>query len=236
MESRTCEAHPDGRSAVPNHKAMAYICTMRVWHNARLLTPTPIDRGVLAAEGARIAYAGPAADAPQFAGRRAHRLRGPLDHARADRLPHAPGLCRRSRRMNSSCDSNGATYEEIAACRRRHPLHGQGDPRCELEQLIAATRPRLDALIAEGINNDRDQVRLRTDAGGRDQDAARGAGAGRQGQCQRTTFLGAHALPPEFAGAQDGYIDRRLRQMIRSRAGKTGGRGRRFLRNHRLFP
>ena len=23
----------------------------------------------------------------------------------------------------------------------------------------------------------------------------------------RTTFLGAHALPPEFAGDRDGYID-----------------------------
>src|SRR5690349_18049118 len=68
MESRTSGAHPVGRSAVSNHKAMAYICTMRVWHNARLLTPTPTDRGVVVAEGTRIMYAGPADDAPRFDG------------------------------------------------------------------------------------------------------------------------------------------------------------------------
>ena len=44
--------------------------------------------------------------------------------------------------------------------------------------------------------------------------AARRAGRERAGRRSRTTFLGAHALPPEFAGDADGYIDLVCDEMI----------------------
>ena len=74
-------------------------------------------------------------------------------------------------------------------------------------ELVAASLPRLDALLAEGVTtveiksgyglaleHERKQLR-----------AARALGRERA-VTVRTTFLGAHALPPEFAGRADDYI------------------------------
>ena len=57
--------------------------------NARLATLAPaaglgeIEDGLIAAHGGRIVYAGPARRGARRSRRRDHRLRGPLDHARA---------------------------------------------------------------------------------------------------------------------------------------------------------
>jgi imidazolonepropionase len=78
-----------------------------------------------------------------------------------------------------------------------------------LDQLIAESLPRANALAAEGVTtveiksgyglsleHERKQLR-----------AARALGAAQtRGLDVRTTFLGAHALPPEFADRADDYI------------------------------
>jgi imidazolonepropionase len=77
------------------------------------------------------------------------------------------------------------------------------------EQLLAESRPRAAALVAEGVTtveiksgyglsleHERKQLRV----------ARALAAALPRGLDVRTTFLGAHALPPEYAGRADDYI------------------------------
>ena len=104
----------------------------------------------------------------------------------------------------------GATYEEIAGAGGgivstvRRPA-----PRTRTA-LTAATLPRLDALIAEGVTTVEIKSGYGLDLATELRHAAGGAARSPE---QRpvgvaTTFLGAHALPPEAEGDQDAYIDR----------------------------
>lgn len=82
-------------------------------------------------------------------------------------------------------------------------------------ELVASALPRLDALIAEGATTveiksgyglalDHERKMLR---------AARALGKHRKVTIT-TTLLGAHALPPEFTGDADGYVDHIVTHMI----------------------
>lgn len=102
----------------------------------------------------------------------------------------------------------GASYEEIArnsggivSTVRATREAGEGE-------LLAQSLPRARALLADGVTtleiksgygldfeNERKMLRV-----------ARRIGE-ELGVTVRTTFLGAHALPPEFAGRADAYID-----------------------------
>ena len=103
----------------------------------------------------------------------------------------------------------GASYEEIAragggirstvaatrAAERRHAVRQR-----------ARARARADGRRRD---DDRDQVRLRPDARATRRAACawRAASARELPLTVRTTCLAAHALPPEFAGRADDYID-----------------------------
>jgi imidazolonepropionase-like amidohydrolase len=52
----------------------------------------------------------------------------------------------------------------------------------------------------------------------------------------RTTYLGAHALPPEFDGRADAYIDAVCAWMPHAAGPRAGRRGGCVLREHRLQP
>jgi imidazolonepropionase len=75
-------------------------------------------------------------------------------------------------------------------------------------ELVETALPRLDALIAEGVTT----IEIKSGYGLSLDDelkllrAARRLGEAR-GVTVRTSLLAAHALPPEFAGDADGYID-----------------------------
>ncbi|MCW5760258.1 MAG: imidazolonepropionase, partial [Phenylobacterium sp.] len=74
---------------------------------------------------------------------------------------------------------------------------------------------RLDALMAEGVTT----VEVKSGYGLSPEHELKSLRAARRlGQARdvtvRTTFLGAHALPPEFAGDADGYIDLVCGEMI----------------------
>jgi imidazolonepropionase len=185
---------------------------MRVWHNARLLTPTPIDRGVLAADGARIVYAGLAADAPQFAG---------AERIDCDSRWITPGLidCHThlvyagNRAHEFELRLNGATYEEIARAGGGIASTVKATRTATLEQLIAQSRPRRDALVAEGITT----IEIKSGYGLTLEDEIKMLRAARELSDKvniTTTFLGAHALPPEFEGRQDKYIDVLCNEMM----------------------
>ncbi len=186
----------------------------RIWRNAHLATLAPdreglglIERGLIASREGLILYAGPEADAPTG-------LTAAQDTDCEGRLL-TPGLidCHThlvyagSRADEFEQRLNGVSYEAIAR-RGGGILSTVNATRAATEaQLRAESLPRLDALLAEGVTtveiksgyglsleHERKQLR-----------AARGLERERA-VTVRLTFLGAHALPPEFAGRADDYI------------------------------
>ena len=83
------------------------------------------------------------------------------------------------------------------------------------DELVAQTRPRLEALIADGVTT----VEIKSGYGLSLEDelemlrAARCLGRELPVRVL-TTFLGAHAVPPEFAGRPDAYIDEICERML----------------------
>lgn len=102
----------------------------------------------------------------------------------------------------------GATYEDIARAGGGIVSTVRAVRDADEDTLLAASLPRVRALVADGattleiksgygldFDNERKMLRV-----------ARRVGE-LLGITVRTTFLGAHALPPEFAGRSDAYID-----------------------------
>lgn len=103
---------------------------------------------------------------------------------------------------------NGASYEDIARSGGGIVSTVQAVRAATEDALIAQSLPRARALVAEGATT------LEIKSGyGLDYDSERRMlrAARRIGQLLgisvRTTYLGAHALPPEYAGRADAYID-----------------------------
>ncbi|HEY8948567.1 MAG TPA: imidazolonepropionase, partial [Rhizomicrobium sp.] len=181
-----------------------------LWHNARLATLTgpglgSIERGAVAAKGGKIVYAGPEADAPQAARR--------VD---CDGRWITPGLidCHThlvyggDRAREFEMRLNGATYEEIAKAGGGIVSTVKATRGASQDELIASALPRLDALIADGACT----VEIKSGYGLSLADEVKMLRAARALAEKRkvrivTTFLGAHALPPEANGDKDKYID-----------------------------
>jgi imidazolonepropionase len=109
----------------------------------------------------------------------------------------------------------GATYTEIASRGGGIVSTVRATREASEDELFAAASTRLRRLLDEGVcaieiksgygldlANERKQLRV----------ARRLAEA--YGVTVKTTFLGAHALPPEFAGRGDAYIDRICNEML----------------------
>ena len=102
---------------------------------------------------------------------------------------------------------NGATYEEIARAGGGIRSTVSATRAASEEELLAVALPRVDALLAEGV------TLLEIKSGyGLDLDTelkmlrvARKIGELRPVKVL-TTFLGVHALPPEYEGRSDNYI------------------------------
>ena len=96
----------------------------------------------------------------------------------------------------------GATYEEIARepAAAFSPPCARRAPRAKTSSSRSALR-RLDALIAEGVGTVevKSGYGLDLDAERKSLRAARQLAERAPASTIRTTFLGAHALPPEFA-------------------------------------
>jgi len=110
---------------------------------------------------------------------------------------------------------NGATYESIARQGGGIVSTVNATRAASESQLVAQTLPRLDALLAEGVTT----VEIKSGYGlalehERKQLLAARALQKQRAVTVRTTFLGAHALPPEFAGRADAYIDEVAGRML----------------------
>ncbi|WP_252176308.1 imidazolonepropionase [Endozoicomonas sp. 4G] len=80
--------------------------------------------------------------------------------------------------------------------------------RCSLDELIEQSRPRLEALLSEGVTT----LEIKSGYGLNLETELKILRAARELEQQypvriEKTFLGAHALPPEFAGQPDRYIE-----------------------------
>jgi imidazolonepropionase len=109
----------------------------------------------------------------------------------------------------------GATYAEIAEAGGGIVSTVKATRAASKAELVAAALPRLDALLTEGVTTVEIKsgygLDLETEA--RMLRAARSLGTIRP-VAVHTTFLGAHALPPEANGDKDAYIDLVCKAMI----------------------
>src|SRR3954465_3243367 len=183
----------------------------RIWHNARLATMRGdladlgvIERGVIAVRDGRIAFAG---DQAEFS-------------ANADAVQRSdcagrwitPGLvdCHThlvfggDRAHEFELRLQGASYEEIARAGGGIVSTVAATRAAGEAELVAGALPRLDALIGEGVTTleIKSGYGLDTETEMRQLSAARALGSKRPVTI-RTSFLGAHALPPEADGDKD---------------------------------
>jgi imidazolonepropionase len=102
---------------------------------------------------------------------------------------------------------NGATYEDIARQGGGIMATVRATRALDVDALVAASLPRVKALLAEGVTTleIKSGYGLALDAEERMLRAARRIGELLPVRVV-TTFLGAHALPPEFTGLPDDYI------------------------------
>jgi imidazolonepropionase len=110
---------------------------------------------------------------------------------------------------------NGATYEEIAHAGGGIASTTEATRGADEAALVAAALPRLDALLAEGLTT----IEIKSGYGLTPESETIMLAAARRlatlrDVTVRTTFLGAHAVPPEYAGDADGYIDLVCHEMI----------------------
>jgi imidazolonepropionase len=174
-----------------------------------------IEDGVIAARGGRIVYAGPAASATNG-----------LDAEEQIRLDGRwvlPGLIDCHTHLVYAGDRSrefelrlaGATYEEIARAGGGILATVRATRAARADELIAATLPRLDALLATGVTTVeiKSGYGLDRDAELRQLRAARALSRIRAVDV-RTTYLGLHALPPEFTGSREGYLDLVCAKMV----------------------
>lgn len=194
----------------------------RIWLNARLATLADagndlgiIEHGAVAAKDGRIAFAGPMAELPS-----GWDAREQID---CEGRWITPGLvdCHThlvfggDRAHEFELRLKGASYEEIARAGGGIVSTVKATRSASEDGLVASALPRLDHLIAEGCTTIEIKsgygLDLATEA--RMLRAARRLGAERP-VAVTTTFLGAHALPPEANGDKDAYIDTVCREML----------------------
>jgi imidazolonepropionase len=188
----------------------------RIWRNARLATLAEaatglgiVENGAIAARDGRIVFAGPEADMPQA-------LRDGADLIDCEGRWITPGLidCHThlvhagNRANEFEMRLAGATYEEVARAGGGIVSSVKALRAASQADLVAQTLPRLDALVSEGVTT----VEVKSGYGLDLDNEAKSLRAARllaelRPVTVRTTFLGAHALPPEANGDKDAYID-----------------------------
>src|SRR3954464_4020439 len=194
----------------------------RIWHNARLATMQAdrpdlgeIEHGVIAARAGRIIYAGAQADFPANADT-AERIDcggGGVTPGLVDCHTHL--VLRGNPPHEFELRLKGASYEEIARAGGGIVSTVAATRASSESELMAAPLPRLDALSGEGVTTReiKSGYGLNTETEMRQLSAARALGRSRPVTIL-TTFLGAHALPPEADGDKDRYIDLVCREML----------------------
>ena len=194
---------------------------MRVWRNARLATLEAglpglgvVDRGAVACRDGRIVFAGPEADLPAHDPAASTDCGGRwITPGLVDCHTHLVYAGDRAREFEQRLA--GATYEEVARAGGGIVSTVRAVRAASAEALVAATLPRLDALLAEGVTTVevKSGYGLNLAAETAQLQAARALARHRRVQVA-ATFLGAHALPPEADGDSDAYIELVCERML----------------------
>ena len=115
---------------------------------------------------------------------------------------------------------NGASYEDISRAGGGIMSTVRATRAASDDELLRQSLPRVLALLAEGVTTLEIKSGYGLDV---DSEAKMLRVARRIGKqlpvAVRTTFLGAHALPPEYAGRADAYIELLCAQMLPRLAG-----------------
>ena len=167
-----------------------------------------IHDGALAWKDGRLAFVGPRADlpgTPASLAREVLQAEGWITPGLVDCHTHLVFAGDRAAEFEQRLQ--GASYEQIARGGGGIVSTVRATRDASEDALLRASEPRLRALLADGattveiksgygldFDNERKMLRVARRLG-----ESTGVGV-------RTTFLGAHALPPEFAGDPDGYI------------------------------
>ncbi|MDX1401694.1 MAG: imidazolonepropionase [Kiloniellales bacterium] len=198
-----------------------------LYKNARLATftgPNPygrIDKGAIALTGGEIGYAGLEDDlpgAPENLAKTVVDLEGRwITPGLIDCHTHLVHGGDRAREFEQRLE--GATYEEIAEAGGGIISTVLATRRSGRDELLKSARKRVRALMAEGVTT----VEIKSGYGLTLEDELKQLWVARElGRSEditvKTTFLGAHALPPEAAGDSSAYIDMIVNMMPQVKA------------------
>ncbi|MDX1482361.1 MAG: imidazolonepropionase [Woeseiaceae bacterium] len=189
--------------------------------NARLATMVPnrdgyglVEDGAIAVSGERIVAAGRAADLASVAADETRDLDGAwVTPGLIDCHTHLVFAGDRAAEFERRL--SGESYATIAREGGGIMATVRATRAASRDALVAASRPRLDALLAEGVTTVeiKSGYGLATEAELRMLAAARALGE----TCDvdvRTTFLGAHAVPADLDGNADAYLDAVVDDML----------------------
>lgn len=189
----------------------------RVWRNARLATMAAagvIEDGVIACSDGKIVFAGTASDAPRFGDAEVVDCAGRwITPGLIDCHTH---LVHAGDRANEfAMRLEGVSYEEIARAGGGIVSTMEATRAASEDALLETALRRLDDLISEGVTTIevKSGYGLSLEAELKMLRAARRL-ADERSIGVRTSFLGAHALPPEYSGQADAYITKICEQMI----------------------
>ncbi|WP_240126700.1 imidazolonepropionase [Thermomonas alba] len=166
-----------------------------------------IEDGALAVADGRIAWVGPRHALPPGDALRVENLQGRLlTPGLIDCHTHLVFAGHRAHEFDLRL--NGASYADIARAGGGILSSVRAVRAASEEALLEQSLPRACALLRDGATTleIKSGYGLEFDSERKLLRVARRIGE-RLGITVRTTFLGAHALPPEFAGDPDGYID-----------------------------
>jgi imidazolonepropionase len=204
---------------------------VRIWRNARLATMSAalpglgvVDGGAVVSSEGRIVFAGPAAEIPAALTRDAEIVDCGGRWITPGLIDCHTHLVHAGNRANEfEMRLAGATYEEVARAGGGIVSSVKALRAASEDDLVRETLPRLDALIAEGVTtveiksgygldmeNEKKSLRAARRLGAR----SFGVAEGERPVTVRTTFLGAHALPPEANGDKSAYIDLVAKKML----------------------
>jgi imidazolonepropionase len=192
--------------------------TLTVWTNCRVATLAPqaaqpyglVEDAALVVDGEHLAWIGPRAELPADL-----RVRCTVQMDAGGALI-TPGLidCHThlvyggDRAHEFELRLNGASYEEIARAGGGIASTVQATRAASAQALEASAARRLQQLVGEGVTT----IEIKSGYGLALEHERKCLQVARAlGQTHavdvRTTFLGAHAVPPEFAGRMDDYVD-----------------------------